>query len=200
MQTTEPQTGPARKPDWPMIRVAYESGAISDRALAREHGLSDTAIRKRAKAEKWQKASRPDLMHRGNPSQRAAAEASANSPPREVRQPSPAMTPDQIIDRGRGLAVRLLDELETTTAYVGELEEMILTETEDDRDGRRRHAMQKAIDLPSRAAVLKNLALAAKTFAEAMPGKKEERADAAKKVGVGRFETPAAPKLVVNNR
>jgi hypothetical protein len=42
--------------DWPAIRRLYEATATGDfstRQIARDHGLSETAIRKKAKAEKW---------------------------------------------------------------------------------------------------------------------------------------------------
>lgn len=49
----------AREPDdkpaahWPTIEADFRAGIKSIRQIAREHGLSETAIRKRAKAEDW---------------------------------------------------------------------------------------------------------------------------------------------------
>jgi len=50
----------AREPDsdkptahWPTIEADYRAGVKSVRQIAREHGLSETAIRKRAKSEGW---------------------------------------------------------------------------------------------------------------------------------------------------
>jgi hypothetical protein len=107
-----------------------------------------------------------------------------------------AADPKALIQRGRDITGRLLNELDATTGHVGELEALITGATEDDRDGRRRHAMLQAVGLSTRAAVLKNLALAAKTLSEAAPGKK---GDDEKRPRPSRFATPSAPRLVVDN-
>ncbi|MEI7075050.1 terminase small subunit [Pectobacterium versatile] len=41
--------------DWEAIERKYREGALSIRALAREHGISDAAIRKKAKLQGWGK-------------------------------------------------------------------------------------------------------------------------------------------------
>jgi hypothetical protein len=41
--------------DWVAIEVAYRAGTLSIREIARQHGVSDTAIRKHAKAAAWTK-------------------------------------------------------------------------------------------------------------------------------------------------
>ncbi|NDZ11497.1 hypothetical protein C7T35_01375 [Variovorax sp. WS11] len=41
------------QPHWPTIEADYRAGVKSIRQIAREHGISETAIRKRAKAEQW---------------------------------------------------------------------------------------------------------------------------------------------------
>jgi hypothetical protein len=83
----------------------------------------------------------------------------------------------------------MLDELDAVTSRRGELVAWIDQETAGERDPRRRHAMIRAIDLPSRSTTLKNLATAAKTFAEihgsGSLGKKERAVEAAKSAGVG---------------
>lgn len=42
------------KPDWSAIERDYRSGDTSIRSLAERYGISDTAIRKKAKSEGWQ--------------------------------------------------------------------------------------------------------------------------------------------------
>ncbi len=44
-----------KKPDWEAIKREYCAGQLSIRALAEKYGVSDTAIRKRAKAGEWPK-------------------------------------------------------------------------------------------------------------------------------------------------
>lgn len=43
------------KPDWEAIESAYRAGSLSIRAIADKHGVSDTAIRKRATQNGWQR-------------------------------------------------------------------------------------------------------------------------------------------------
>jgi len=116
----------------------------------------------------------------------------------------------------KGLTLRLLDELDAITTHQGDLEDLIELETIDDEDGgRRRAAMLKAIGLPSRAAVLKQLLAATRAWSDlerpaakpapkgdgAKPpaqGKKAERAAAAKEASIGKFAPPPPPRGPLN--
>lgn len=42
-------------PDWEAIESAYRAGSLSIRAIADKHGVSDTAIRKKATQQNWQR-------------------------------------------------------------------------------------------------------------------------------------------------
>jgi hypothetical protein len=55
MQTREKQST-----DWVAVRDEYRQNAGSVRSLARQFNVSDTAIRKRARAEKWVRAATVD--------------------------------------------------------------------------------------------------------------------------------------------
>ena len=108
------------------------------------------------------------------------------------------MKPEELPDRARGIAARLLDELDTTTAHIGELEFLIETE---ESDPRRRQALLKALSTAERAKTLKDISLAMKTLTEvgAPGGKKQERQQKAEQVA-GKFGVRSAPKLVVDNK
>jgi len=43
------------KPDWEAIESAYRAGSLSIRNIADKHGISDTAIRKKAAQQGWQR-------------------------------------------------------------------------------------------------------------------------------------------------
>ncbi len=172
--------------DWQGVEKDYCAGVMGVREIARWYGISDTAVHKKARAEGWVR-----------PKQKKSLKASAPARP-EALVPSEPASPADLADRGRGLASRLMDELEAVTANVGELEEMIHSE---ESDPRRRQALLKALSLGERANALRTLSMSLKTLNEtAMPeGKKAQRQSAAEKVG-GKFSVPSAPKLIVNNR
>ncbi|MEQ4935875.1 hypothetical protein ABN125_04875 [Proteus terrae] len=43
----------AKRPDWEVIESAYRAGVMSLREIASQHGISEGAIRKRAKKDDW---------------------------------------------------------------------------------------------------------------------------------------------------
>ena len=106
-------------------------------------------------------------------------------------------TPEAIVGRGRNLVIRMLDELESATMELGELQRIIEISTDD---GERQQALMQAVSLKQRSDVLKSLATAAKTFAESSTaagpqGKKAERQASAENVAKagGKFAPPQPP-------
>ncbi|MDP0925711.1 hypothetical protein Q0601_00855 [Paracoccus onubensis] len=178
--------------DWPSIKSDWVKSDWSIRKIAEWYQVSESAIRKRSKAESWPERTQP-----------AANSVRTDTAPR--REPVmmagvDATKPENIVSRGQNLIFRLLDELDAVTTHNTELAEMIETHEEDPR---RRAAMMKAIELPGRANVVKALATAFKTWSEsaAPEGKKAQRqASAEARVGAGGRGSPgAAPKLAVDN-
>ena len=177
--------------DWAGIERDYRAGVMGVREIARWYGVSDTAIHKKAKASDWVRAPKPRGPFEESREQRAQAV--------EIIPPVP-VKPEALSDRARGIAGRLMDELETVTAHVGELEDMICTE---ESDPRRRQALLKAISLGERATTLKNISTTLKTLNESVApvGKKQQRQAAAEAASTGgKFAAPSAPKLVVDNK
>lgn len=177
-----------KSPDWAEIEKDYRRSKESVKEIARWHQVSDTAIHKRAKADGWVREVKPVRLSLKAEPVVPAAVAAAD------------VDPTDIADRGRGLVLRLLNELDAVTTHGTELEEMI--EAAED-DPRRRTALLKAISLSERAGVVRSLATAFKTWAEAQApaGKKAERqakADAAA-AGGGKFAPRPGPRLVSNN-
>lgn len=73
----EKDTKPAKdKPDWERIGAEYRAGVKSIREIARAHGISETAIRKRAKKEGWKRDLTNEVRQRSKQSltERTAAE------------------------------------------------------------------------------------------------------------------------------
>lgn len=178
--------------DWAEIEKDYRAGTMGIRELGRWYQVSDTAIRKKAKAEGWERKEPKTSSH-----------AVRTQEPRTepvIMAGVDATKPENIVGRGRNLIVRLLDELDAVTTHHTDLAEMIEAAEEDPR---RRAAMLKAIDLPNRANVVKSLATAFKTFSEttAPEGKKAQRQERAEQASsAGKFAVRSAPKLVIDNK
>ncbi|WP_458373019.1 hypothetical protein [Pseudomonas laurylsulfatiphila] len=163
-----------KQPDWEAIERAYRAGALSIRTIAERNGISDTAIRKKAKASGWvrdlseqvRKEVRNKLV-RGevrdgqcaNPERDAeiveeAAEEGATvvrSHRRDIRKAS-------------NLANLLMDDLLTTIQQRESIEDAIEEETRDDSNGMRRANMLGAVSLPSNAKTLFQLSSAMKNL------------------------------------
>ena len=180
--------------EWAAIEAEYCRSDDSIREIADRHSIAEAAIRKRAKAEKWQ---RPD---------RKVRTTARCALPSEAAPPPPALNPEapidaaRIADGGRGLIGRMLDELDVVTSRRGELEDMIEAATDGDDEDDRRIAMDRAVSLPSRANTMKTLALALKTLNEASApqGKKAAAQERANELAGGsRFRPVGKPSLSV---
>lgn len=172
--------------DWARIELEYLAGEDSIREIADRHEISDTAIRKRAKAEGWKRAVRTATRR----------EPDRSPPPPPPSDPERPLAAGEIADSGRSLVARMLDELDVVTSRRGELEDLIIEATDGDEDDAKRDSLMRAVSLPGRANTLKTLALALKTINEASApqGKKaakQERADAV----AGRFRPIGPPSL-----
>jgi hypothetical protein len=174
--------------DWKSIERDFRAGVMSIREIAKWYGLSDTAIRKKAKAEGWERVQQPPHLDR------------KQTISGEILLPPPSSAkPEELPDRARGIAARLLDELDATTSHIGEFELIIETE---ESDPRRRQALLKALSTAERAKTLKDIALSMKTLAEvsAPAGKKAAQQEAAEDAANGgRFGVRQPPRLVADN-
>lgn len=155
--------------DWEAVEREYRAGQLSVSEIGRQNGVSHTAINKRAKKEGWTrdltKRVRQEVSARlvsdevSAANAKQAVELAAERGVQVVREHRHAAR------RGRDLTIRLLAELEATTTYVGELDGMIADADAGD-DDKRRTALEKVISLPSRAGILKDLSLAARTWVQ----------------------------------
>lgn len=158
------------KPDWEAIETAYRAGVMSLREIASQHGISEGAIRKRAKRDDWSrdlnakvKERADDLVRKAEVrkqvrsetvlSERVLIEATAEAIA-TVR-----MEHRGDIRRARTLANALFDELEAECADVEALRKLGDFMLDPDENGRDRlnelyHAI---ISMPERVKSMKAL-------------------------------------------
>lgn len=179
------QTATPAKPDWETIGRDFRAGVLSIREIARRHKLSDTAVRKHAKEEGWerdltarvQEKVRTDLVR----AEVRAANARANpQTEREIVEQAAATVVEIVkhhrrdIRRGHSIVGRLFDQLELVADKREELEALIIadTETEIEADGarviqidsKRRAALMAAVSLPEHANTARSLSMAMKNL------------------------------------
>ncbi|WP_460061061.1 hypothetical protein [Pseudomonas sp. S2_A05] len=163
-----------KQPDWEAIERAYRAGSLSIRTIAERQGVSDTAIRKRAKALGWvrdlsdqvRKEVRSKLV-RGEVRNDQGAnceldaeiiEEAAEEGARVVRSHR------RDIRKATNLANLLMDDLLSTIQRREEIEEDIEAETSEDNNGMRRASMLAAVSLPSNSKTLFQLSSAMKNL------------------------------------
>lgn len=165
------------KPDWEAIETAYRAGVMSLREIASQHGISEGAIRKRAKRDDWsrdlnakiqQKADdlvrkqevRKQVRNESTLTERVLIEATA-----EVIA-TVRMEHRGDIRRARELTNTLFDELGAQCADVSALERLgdIMFDPDDKGRDRLNEIYQKVISLPARVKSMKDLSDSLKTL------------------------------------
>ena len=162
--------------DWEAIETLYRCGVLSIREIAKTHGLSEGAVRKRAKRDGWDRdltakvnakvrselvrtAVRDEVRTQNAASERSMVDAGAAQIIALVRDHRAE------IRRNRAMITTLMGQLEMA-AGDRDLLEQIIDEVEDGSTGastKRREALYRAVALPAHAGVLKSLADTLKT-------------------------------------
>jgi len=164
----------SKQPDWEAIERAYRAGALSIRTIAERQGVSDTAIRKKAKALNWtrdlsgqvRKEVRSKLV-RGEVrnGQGANRELDAEIIEEAAEEGATVVRSHRRdIRKATNLANLLMDDLLTTIKRREEIEEAIDEETAEDSNGMRRASMLAAVALPSNSKTLFQLSAAMKNL------------------------------------
>ena len=189
--------------DWHAIEADFRAGALSNRQIAKKHGVAESTLRKRIASGGWVRTSAQKVRKNTKTAHQPAHNPQRNpAPPREKPPSSGRGTTNNLDERTENLVSRLLGEVEDTTAHLGEISEAIELETACDNGSRRRDAMLKAISTKERAETvrtLKQIQMMGVTGSGKKKGVKEERREAAKKAASGKFSRMSSPKLVVNN-
>lgn len=165
------------QPDWEAIQLAYRAATPSIRALAAQHGITEGAIRKRAKNEEWTrdlaakvKYKRDDLVRTAEVRSQVRTDSKRQSAYSEKQKVeiSATIQANKILEhrvdiaRTRGVTMLLLSELEAicgpdAAAMLAELGELL--RSPDDRGVDRLNDIYKTIiSLPERAKTMKSLA------------------------------------------
>lgn len=158
-----------KSPDWERIEAQYRAGAMSLREIAAEHGITEGAIRKRAKRDEWirdlaekVRIKADDLVRKEQvrnsvrietPTERQVInEVAATEAHVRISQRSD-------ISRSRALCMSLLAELEAQTADVPSLAALgEMMRAEDDRGIDKLNELYRAvIGLPERTKTMKAL-------------------------------------------
>lgn len=165
-------------PDWEAIESAYRAGLLSVREIASQHGVTHTAINKRAKKECWErdlkakiKAKAESLVSKREVSRQVSSEKAVSE--RQLIEANAEviatvrMEHRGDIRRARSLANSLFDELEAQCADVDALRRLgDLMFDPDEKTGRDRlnEIYQKATSLPGRVKSMKDLSDTLKTL------------------------------------
>lgn len=162
--------------DWKKGERLYRQGLLSNIEIARQIGAkTEASVRSRAKAEGWQR-DLTDAMRQKARVKMVENLASYGSPEKALT----GMHDEQITEEaartqvhvvrehqktlrnGHELTVRMLNELDATTAYMGELQQLITSTIAP----MRQEALRRAISLGARSTVMRDLAQAARIWVQ----------------------------------
>lgn len=168
---SKPAAG-AAAPDYATIETDYRSGIKPLRQIAEEHGITEGAIRKRAKRDGWERdlspriqakaealvrkeAVRNEVRSEAKASEKQVVEANA------IAVATVRLAHRKDIQRSRTIAMNLLAELEQQSglenaALLAELGDLMRKPDENGQD-RLNDLYQKIISLPGRAKTMKDL-------------------------------------------
>lgn len=163
------------KTDWEAIEKLYRAGVLSIREIARQHGITDKAIRNKAEAGQWQR----DLTHKVEAKVRSVlvrSQVRSFSTADEVRteqeivESAAAVVVNVVrshrsqISRGQALVQLLMQQLMQAADEREGLEDEIEVMTSEDTSGQRRAMLKRAVSLPVHAATVRDLSNAMKNL------------------------------------
>ena len=156
------------KPDWEAIETAYRAGMMSLREIASQHGISEGAIRKRAKRDDWSRDLNAKIQQKADDlvrnestlTERVLIEATA-----EVIA-TVRMEHRGDIRRARELTNTLFDELAGECGNVAALEDLgeMMRSPDDKGMDKLNDLYHKIISLPFRVKSMKDLSDSLKTL------------------------------------
>jgi hypothetical protein len=153
--------------DWIKVEGLFRAGVLSIRDIARQCHLSECAIRRRATIEEWKRDLAPKV--KASTRERLIVELAGGVVGTDeetvekaaLTQVNVVREHKKTISAARSLTMQLIAELSETTTNIGEIENTLDMESEHSR---RRAAMKRAVSLASRAATMRDLATACRTW------------------------------------
>ncbi|HIF0602414.1 TPA: hypothetical protein ACXYQ0_001779 [Klebsiella pneumoniae] len=165
------------KPDWEAIETAYRAGVMSLREIASQHGISEGAIRKRAKRDDWSrdlnakvKERADDLVRKAEVRKQVRTEATLSE---RVLIEATAEVIATVrmehrgdIKRARQITNALFDELGAECADVAALEKLgeLMLDPDDKGQDKLNEIYHKVISMPERVKSVKALSEALKNL------------------------------------
>lgn len=176
------------KYDWDRIEVEYRANKLSNRELSKKFGPSESAIRHRAKKEGWQRDLAKEVQSRTKEKLIRDGSLAPDLNDEEVveeiasRNANVVETHRRDIVQARSISGMLMGELYDSTKDRVLLQDVVDGIAQDDEwDAQRRNIVERAISLPQRAAVMRDLANSMKTLqglertAHGIDGKEDDR-------------------------
>lgn len=170
----------AKNAEWGRIEADYRAGIKSNVGIANDYGVTEGAVRKRAKKEKWVKDLRAQIQAKADSLVRAQAvreevRIAHKVSDKEIIDSNAQMQADTIvshrqdIQRNRTLSQKLLAEIEFTTDNIELFEQLgeLLIDTSDDKNKaayKRQEALDKVLSTSSRIDSAKKLSEILKTL------------------------------------
>lgn len=164
-------------PDWEAIESAYRAGLMSLREIAAQHGISEGAIRKRAKRDDWSRdlsakiKERADDLVRKQEVRKQVRTESALSERVLIEATAEVIATVRMEHRGdirraREITNALFDELGAECADVGALRQLgeLMLQPDDNGRDRLNEIYQSIISMPERVKSVKALSDALKNL------------------------------------
>jgi hypothetical protein len=156
-------------PDWEIIEGQFRAGIISNVKIATLHNISEGAIRKKAKAEGWQRncaekivrAAKEKLVRDAGTSE--GTKRTNKEAEQQAVQTIVSVVRDhhKLLKRGHKIVEGLLQELQETAENRKELEAVIEA---DEGDSKHKAMLRRAVALPQRAGIMLNLSATMKNI------------------------------------
>ncbi|MFT0547480.1 hypothetical protein ACMHYO_14255 [Allopusillimonas ginsengisoli] len=161
-----------KAPDWERIEADYRAGLLSVREIAASQGITEGAIRKRAKRDDWIRDLKAKIHAKADDLVRKAEVRSEVRTDRAVIDSNAQVIVDvrlshrTDIARSRKLTMSLLEELEHQTDNMDLLKELgeIMYRPDDKGTDKLNEAYHKVISLGSRTGTMKQLSDSLRTL------------------------------------